>query len=91
METKQEEFPISESYKKWADENESHVHGGGFGHKHKWHYEGTPSNTSYYKCALCYQNFAHAYNHTPDIFEAIKKSGVTEDCPGHPVQKLRNW
>lgn len=68
------------SYAEWAETHESEIFGKGCGSDHLWHYEGTPSNSSCYKCARCFWNFAHYYNHTPDIFKAMKDSGVPDKC-----------
>lgn len=85
------EFEESPSYTAWANTHASDIHGEGWGSAHKWHHEwSSPSKTSYYKCALCYVNFGHSYNHTPDIFKAMKEDGVPKACAGKPVQPLRN-
>jgi hypothetical protein len=77
------------TYAEWAAANPSDVHGDGWGADHHWHYEATPSNASYYKCALCYWPFAHAYNSEPDIFKAMKKEGVPSKCERRQMWPIR--
>jgi len=77
------------TYAEWAEKNESQIFGDGWGADHLWHYESTPSNTSYYKCARCFWPFGHAYNHTPDIFKAMKEGGVPDKCARQQLWPIR--
>lgn len=77
------------TYEEWAQTHKSDINGIGHGSDHHWHYEGTPSNASIYKCAKCFWTFAHYYNHTPDIFKAIQASGVHDKCPRQPMWPIR--
>lgn len=69
----------------------SDIYGNGYGSKHDWVRGHT--NQSYlgqvysykdkatmYTCKNCGQTFSHQYGVISDIFEAIKQSGVTEEC-----------
>lgn len=85
-----QQFEVSQSYSDWADSHDSQIHGHGYASDHHWHHEWTsPSGTSYYKCARCYVNLGHHYRSEPDIFKALKKSGVPDKCARVPVQPLR--
>lgn len=77
------------TYEEWAETHTSDILGDGFGSDHQWHYEGTPSNASYYKCARCFWNFAHAYHHEPNIFEAMRNSGVPDKCAREQLWPVR--
>lgn len=77
------------TYAQWAETHSSDINGDGWGSDHLWHYESTPSNASYYKCARCYWPFAHAYNHEPDIFKAMKLAGVTNKCERQQMWPVR--
>ena len=77
------------TYAEWAEANKSDVHGDGFGSDHLWHYESTPSNTSYYKCARCFWPFGHHYNSEPDIFKAMQKDGVPARCERRQMWPVR--
>lgn len=77
------------TYEEWAETHKSDINGDGFGSDHLWHYESTPSNASYYKCARCFWPFAHAYNSTPDIFEAMQKVGVPDRCARQQLWPIR--
>jgi hypothetical protein len=77
------------TYAEWAETHKSDVIGDGWGADHLWHYESTPSNASYYKCARCFWPFAHAYNHTPDIFKAMRDSGVPDKCSRQQLWPVR--
>lgn len=77
------------TYAEWAETHASDVHGQGWGDDHLWHYESTPSNTSVYKCARCFWPFAHAYNHAPNIFEAMRASGVPNKCERRQMWPIR--
>lgn len=77
------------TYAEWAETHQSDINGIGWGSDHLWHYETTPSNVSYYKCARCFWNFAHAYNHTPNIFDAMKKDGVPDKCARQQLWPIR--
>ncbi len=37
---------------------------------------------THYVCRVCGVAFAHKYNHTPDIFAAIREAGVPGECSG---------
>jgi hypothetical protein len=65
----------------------SDVHGAGYGAMHNWSRIHTyPWKTmggkawSFYTCKDCGQRFVHYYHILKDIFQAIKDSGVTEEC-----------
>ena len=77
------------TYAEWAEANKSDVYGDGWGSEHLWHYESTPSNTSYYKCARCFWPFGHHYNSEPDIFKAMKKDGVPINCARRQMWPVR--
>jgi hypothetical protein len=77
------------SYAEWAATHSSDINGEGFGSDHLWHYESTPSNASYYKCARCFWPFAHAYNHEPDIFAAMRAAGVPDKCARQQMWPIR--
>lgn len=78
------------TYAEWAETHDSDVHGEGHGSDHLWHYEATPSNASIYKCARCFWPFAHAYNHQPDIFEAMRAAGVPDKCARKQLWPIRS-
>lgn len=77
------------TYAEWAETHSSDVKGEGWGSDHLWHYEATPSNASYYKCAHCYWPFAHSYNHEPDIFTAMQLAGVPNKCARRQLWPVR--
>ena len=77
------------TYAEWAETHKSDISGEGHGADHLWHYEGTPSNASGYKCALCFCNFAHLYNSEPDIFEAMRLSNVPAKCARTQMWPIR--
>lgn len=77
------------TYAEWAETHESDISGSGHGSDHLWHYEGTPSNASRYKCARCFWPFAHYYNHTPDIFKAMQQDGVPQTCARQQMWPIR--
>lgn len=77
------------TYAEWAGTHVSDIKGDGWGADHHWHYESTPSNASYYKCARCFWPFAHSYNHEPDIFAAIKAAGVPSKCARQQLWPVR--
>ena len=77
------------TYAEWAEKAKSDIHGKGWGSDHLWHYESTPSNNSQYKCARCFWNFAHYYNHEPDIFKAMKSSNIPDKCHKQQLWPVR--
>jgi len=77
------------TYAEWAETHSSDVNGEGWGSDHLWHYESTPSNASYYKCAHCYWPFAHSYNREPDIFTAMRLAGVPNKCARRQLWPVR--
>ena len=77
------------TYADWAATHASDVRGEGHGSDHLWHYEGTPSTASGYKCARCMQNFSHYYHEEPNIFKAMKSAGVPKTCPRIQVFPIR--
>lgn len=77
------------TYAEWAATHQSEINGEGWGSDHLWHYEATPSRTSYYKCARCFWPFAHSYNHTPDIFKAMREAGVPNACAREQMWPIR--
>ena len=77
------------TYEEWAKTHSSDINGEGWGSDHLWHYESTPSTASYYKCARCFWPFAHSYNHTPDIFKAMRESGIPDKCPRQQLWPVR--
>ena len=61
----------------------SDIYGTGFGSTHNW-VGYTPQNNSkqtLYTCSACMARFIHAYDNTPNIFDAIELSGVADVCP----------
>ena len=79
------------TYEEWAATNPpSAIVGKGHGSDHLWHLEWTsPSRTTYYKCARCYENFGHHYPSMPGIFQAMLKDGVPAKCPRKPMHPIR--
>jgi len=69
----------------------SDITGTGHGNAHDWENCGTaPYKVTYYSCRKCGAKFEHRYDEEPEIFEAMKKSGVgAECCPDMPNVKLR--
>ena len=60
---------------------ESAIRGTGYGDKHMWIHMGQAGHKqTAYRCQVCGELFVHAYDETPDIFEAMKKYGVKEEC-----------
>lgn len=59
----------------------SDIQGNGYGSAHDWKcgYTG-PSKVTPYVCARCGEKFYHAYDNIPDIFTAMKNTGVKENC-----------
>lgn len=45
---------------------------------------------SFYTCNKCESAFVHSYNIIPNIFEAIKQSGVPDICLGEQNDKIDN-
>lgn len=66
--------------------NESDIYGEGFGSSHSWQRLGTrQTDDSLYKCTQylcrdCGELFNHMYDHTPNIFLALEKSGCSDKC-----------
>jgi hypothetical protein len=68
--------------------SESDIQGNGFGYEHSWKRGFTPQVGSapneqrytYYQCRICGWLFKHQYNIIPDIFLAMKRTGVPEFC-----------
>ena len=67
----------------------SNIFGQGYGDKHDWVRGETAQvgsldflKNTQYSCRKCSAEFAHYYDNTPDIFEAIRVSGVSEECQG---------
>ena len=65
----------------------SDIGGTGYGDSHSWIRGGTKqvgsdwmNKGTFYACK-CGAMFNHAYDITPNIFEAIKQSGVINKCP----------
>ena len=58
----------------------SDIYGEGHGSAHDWQYCWSSWKTSVYQCARCGHKFAHAYDCTPDVFEAMKQQGVPAEC-----------
>jgi len=59
----------------------SHIIGTGYGDKHDWRYLGSsPWKVSDYKCKVCGCEFRHAYDDIPDIFLAMERAHVPEEC-----------
>lgn len=59
----------------------SAITGSGWGSKHNW--ESGPTGwtrTTPYVCKDCGATFGHHYPSEPNIFTAMYKSGVPEDC-----------
>lgn len=77
------------TYAAWAETHESEIRGEGWGSDHLWHYEGTPTRTSLYKCARCFWNFAHHYPSEPSIFKAMHDAGVPDKCARQQLWPVR--
>lgn len=64
----------------------SEIIGSGHGDSHNWENKGTDSmpmpydRSSLWVCRDCNAMFRHYYNVIPDINEAIKQSGVQDEC-----------
>jgi hypothetical protein len=64
----------------------SDIDGKGYGDKHDWRCRGTEQHSipeyrsTFFSCKNCGENFRHYYHRTPDIFEQMKKSLVSEEC-----------
>jgi len=59
----------------------SDINGTGYGSKHDWQRGYTsPDRLTRYKCTSCGEKFNHAYDKIPDIFDAMKSTGVPEHC-----------
>ena len=65
----------------------SQISGQGYGDKHNWQRGSTAQvgatpwdKGTGYHCEDCGAGFNHAYDLIPDIFEAIKEAGVSEEC-----------
>lgn len=57
--------------------------GEGFGSSHDWQivkFAGGKNPASIYSCSKCKCIFSHFYHKIPDIFEAIKHSGLKDRC-----------
>lgn len=70
------------------EKSKSDILGDGYGSAHLWMRTSTAqvgSNSlekrSYYKCRFCSSIFVHFYDQVPNIFEAMKRKGVSETCP----------
>ena len=66
---------------------QSEIHGTGYGDSHTWsRIFTTLGDLEYYEkftsySCKCGADFNHYYDVTPDIFKAIKESGVPDKCP----------
>lgn len=59
----------------------SDISGNGYGSAHDWMRLYTePSKVTFYVCNDCGENFAHAYDEIPNIFQAMRETGVKENC-----------
>lgn len=69
----------------------SDIYGQGYGDKHDWkrghtnqfymgEVQSYADKATAYTCSNCKASFSHRYDLIPDIFEAIKASGVSEEC-----------
>lgn len=71
------------------NEEKSAIRGTGHGSKHLWERGFTgPSRTTHYLCKRCNIDFYHHYPSTPNIFEAMAKAGIPDECA--PVSALEN-
>lgn len=74
----------------------SDINGKGYGDSHDWAKLVTAQVQSWgrketlYKCRRCDVLFSHFYDETPDIFEAIEKAGVQDECPMPNFPKISN-
>lgn len=62
------------------------IHGFGYGESHNWIRGQTfvadrPEDKGTVYTCPCGASFVHRYDLIPDIWKAIKESGVTEICP----------
>jgi len=65
----------------------SHIHGEGHGSCHNWKGGETgPGRVTPYWCVDCGASFGHAYPAIPNIFEAMARAGVPNECV-QPEQK----
>lgn len=70
----------------------SDIFGDGYGSDHNWktHYtnqspKGYSDKFTVYACVDCGVSFTHHYDVTPNIFVAMKKHHVPENCPSKGV------
>jgi len=69
----------------------SDINGSGYGDSHNWQRGdslqwgnmGLPSSAAQtkYTCKDCGESFCHHYNITPNIFQAMEDSGISDVCP----------
>ena len=66
----------------------SEISGKGYGDSHNWKRGSTAQvgaiawlKGTGWHCVDCKASFNHAYDMIPDIFQAIKASGVPDQCP----------
>ena len=72
----------------------SAINGDGYGSDHDWIEDitdrfGGEKGTRYY-CKHGDGLFVHLYDITPNIFEAIKERGVSDECVGKPKGEEKN-
>ena len=70
------------------------IHSEGCGMSHTWIKGNTIQwsklNLDYYaactdySCLKCKVKFKHYYHTIPNIFEAMNREGITNECPGYP-------
>lgn len=64
----------------------SAIKGAGYGSKHDWTDRGTiqspfrEARATEFVCRKCEEVFFHYYHIHPDIFAAMEKDGISEEC-----------
>jgi hypothetical protein len=63
----------------------SDIKGNGYASSHDWKYlSSNDSHCSSYICDACGAFFVHAYNQTPDIFEALRAASLDSSMNPFP-------
>jgi hypothetical protein len=63
----------------------SDINGEGYGSSHNWAWkEQAGTHTTLYICRDCSEHFYHNYHHIDNIFEAMAKAEVPDECVGLP-------
>lgn len=60
----------------------SDINGQGYGDDHNWKCLGTsPFKVTEYRCEDCTAFFRHCYDDIPNIFDALRFTGMSDKCP----------